>query len=599
MAVDSPRDPGGSARQRELTSLYATARSLTALGDLDDVLRSIVRHAHDLIGTDFTYLSLVGANGGLAIRASEGTISAAFRAARIPPGTGLGGRVLQTRAAHHVSRYAHASDLEHDPGFDDLVGQEGLIALLGVPLLVRGEAIGVLFAADRSEREFRTDEIALLSAFADHAAVALDNARLYDESRTSLERLRSAYRTIEDQVAEMERAQSAHEALTGVVVTGGGPEDVARRLVTQLGGAVTVLDRDGVEVARADDGSVEPDAGAAAPALALLRREATSTGRCASGSQAGGGSHSVAPIRAGERLLGTVAWTRAEPPGPVDDRTLELAAHVLALLILNEDAVADAEERLSGELLTELMTSGPTPSTTHRARARSRGVDLDALDVLVIAEAADLRRSDVARRLHTIARDQSGLAGEHAGHPTLLLPSDGSDDVPSMLHQRLRRDLGQPVTVVAESVGPGGWTRAFTRASRSLVVAAALGRSDTALRVADLALYGILVDPDRSAELDEFVTAAIGPLVTYDARRSTELVRTLAAYFEHGENLSRTARALHVHPNTLVKRLDRAAAVLDEDWRSGDDLQLRMAVRLHLLRQSLGRSAPAGDDRPS
>ncbi|MFD1052372.1 diguanylate phosphodiesterase, partial [Kibdelosporangium lantanae] len=57
-------------RQRELASLYATAKSLTALGELDEVLQSIVHHAHDLIGTDFTYLSLVGADGRLSARAS-------------------------------------------------------------------------------------------------------------------------------------------------------------------------------------------------------------------------------------------------------------------------------------------------------------------------------------------------------------------------------------------------------------------------------------------------------------------------------------------------------------------------------------------------
>ena len=78
-------------RERELASLYATARSLTALGDVDDVLDSIVRHAHDLIGTDFTYLSLLDDAGVLRITASEGTISAGFRSAHITPGTGLGG----------------------------------------------------------------------------------------------------------------------------------------------------------------------------------------------------------------------------------------------------------------------------------------------------------------------------------------------------------------------------------------------------------------------------------------------------------------------------------------------------------------------------
>ncbi|HVU91994.1 MAG TPA: GAF domain-containing protein, partial [Jatrophihabitans sp.] len=160
-------------RERELASLYATARSLTALGELDDVLQSIVRHAHELIGTDFTYLSLLGPDDELSIRASEGTISAAFRAARIPRGTGLGGKVIETRTPVWVSNYLAAADVKHDRNFDGLVDPEGMVALLGVPLLVRGEAIGALFAADRSERTFETDEIALLCAFADHAAVAL------------------------------------------------------------------------------------------------------------------------------------------------------------------------------------------------------------------------------------------------------------------------------------------------------------------------------------------------------------------------------------------------------------------------------------------
>src|SRR5215467_9344787 len=81
-------------RQRELASLYATAKSLTALGELDEVLQSIVHHAHDLMGTDFTYLSLVGDDGRLSARASEGTISASFLAACIPAQVGLGGKVL-------------------------------------------------------------------------------------------------------------------------------------------------------------------------------------------------------------------------------------------------------------------------------------------------------------------------------------------------------------------------------------------------------------------------------------------------------------------------------------------------------------------------
>lgn len=60
--------------------------------------------------------------------------------------------------------------------------------------MIRGAAVGALFAADRSERSFQADEIALLIAFADHAVVALDNARLYEAGRTALRELRVTYR---------------------------------------------------------------------------------------------------------------------------------------------------------------------------------------------------------------------------------------------------------------------------------------------------------------------------------------------------------------------------------------------------------------------
>jgi DNA-binding PucR family transcriptional regulator len=39
-----------------------------------------------------------------------------------------------------------------------------------------------------------------------------------------------------------------------------------------------------------------------------------------------------------------------------------------------------------------------------------------------------------------------------------------------------------------------------------------------------------------------------------------------------------------VHVNTLLKRLDRAGSVLGLDWRDGNDLELRLALRLHELR---------------
>ncbi|WP_372660437.1 helix-turn-helix domain-containing protein [Amycolatopsis kentuckyensis] len=541
-------------RQRELASLYATVKSLTALGGLDEVLQSIVHHAHDLIGTDFTYLSLVGADGRLSARASDGTISAEFLAAAIPATVGLGGKVLASRSPHWVRDYASSTLIQHDPDFDRLVGTEDLVALLGVPLVIRGEAVGALFAAYRSERSFQADEIALLNAFADHAAVALDNARLYEASRTALQELQSAYRKIE-------RAQAIHEALTGVVLAGGTPDDVAQLLADQLGGSVTLLDRAG-EIELAD--AVE---------------EARRSGRCTVAA-----GLSVAAIQAGDSYLGALVWRRDGVPDDTDLRTVERATHILGLLILKERAVAEAGERVSGELLTELMVGSPGISPAQRTRARARGIDADHLELVVVADSPAVAPTDLARHLHDIARDHAGLAGEHLGRATMLLPGADDEETVAEVHSRLRRTLGGPVLVVGERAAGHDWSRAFSLAGRCGAVMRALGHTDLGATTRRYALYAMVFDAERAGELDRFLAGSLGALLEYDEQRGTELVETLAAYYDNRANVAATARALHVHVNTLLKRLDRAGSVLGFDWRQGNDLELQLGLRLHALR---------------
>jgi hypothetical protein len=575
-------------RQRELASLYATAKSLTALGELDEVLQSIVHHAPDLIGTDFTDLSLVGADGRLSARASEGTISASFLAACIPADVGLGGRVLASRSPYWVRNYAATTLFDHDPSFDRLVTTEALVALLGVPLVIRGEAVGALFAADRSERSFQADEIALLTAFADHAAVALDNARLYEARRTALRELQIAYRKIEGHVAVMERAQATHEALTGVVLGGGTPGDVAQLLADQLGGSVTLLDRAGAVLLRRDSASSPcqvPSETDLAEAVGNVHR----SGRCTTSVDAVGVVHSVASIQAGDSYLGALAWSRDAvadhgAPDDMDLRTLERATHILGLLILKERAVAEASERLSGELLSELLVGSPGISPAQRVRTQARNIDADRLDLVVVADSPTLSSTDLSRHLHDIARDRAGLAGEHLGRATMILPSADDDQTVEEVHRRLRRTLGTPVVVVGERAANHDWSRAFSLASRCGAVMQAIGHTDLGATTGKYALYAMIFDTDRVRELARFLTDSIGPLLDYDRQRGTNLVDTLTAYYVHCANIAATARALHVHVNTLLKRLDRASGILGLDCRHQNDLELQFGLRLHQLR---------------
>lgn len=133
----------------------------------------------------------------------------------------MGGLVAQTAQPYATRDYFADKRFRHTDPIDSSVHDEGLAAILGVPLALGSKVIGVLFAADRARRDFSPDEVALLSSLADHAAIAIDNAHLLDETRQTRAELDRANATISAHNAAMRRAEDAHDKLMDLVPRGG------------------------------------------------------------------------------------------------------------------------------------------------------------------------------------------------------------------------------------------------------------------------------------------------------------------------------------------------------------------------------------------
>ncbi|MFD0821999.1 GAF domain-containing protein, partial [Micromonospora zhanjiangensis] len=174
-------------REVELSGLYDTANDLAGLRDVDAVLRAIVHRARNLLGTDVAYMTLNDADrGDTYMRVTDGSVSARFQGLRLEMGTGLGGLVAQTGTPYATADYSADERFRHTGEIDAGVGEEGLVAILGVPLRLGSSVIGVLYAANRSARPFAREEVSLLGSVAAHAAVALETARLLAEPRAAL-----------------------------------------------------------------------------------------------------------------------------------------------------------------------------------------------------------------------------------------------------------------------------------------------------------------------------------------------------------------------------------------------------------------------------
>ncbi|MET8223428.1 GAF domain-containing protein [Streptomyces sp. NPDC005301] len=567
---------GRRRREAELSALFETAHDLAGLRDLDAVLQAIVQRARSLLGTDVAYLSLNDpARGDTYMRVTEGSVAARFQQLRLGMGEGLGGLVAQTARPYVTDDYFKDDRFQHTQTIDTGVRDEGLVAILGVPLMIGPHVIGVLFAADRRARVFEREQIALLGSFAALAAAAIDTANLLTETRSALDRLGRANEIIQDRSAVIERASDVHDRLAELVLRGGGVHDVAAAVSEVLDGTV--------EFAEA---GTTPD-----PALEASRAE---------GHAVRSGDDWVAAVTAGGELLGALVLRGQPGLDPVDQRTLERAAMVTSLLLLARRSAAEAEQRVRGELLDDLLDSRDRDPRLLRDRAARLHADLDATHVVLAARldgtAADADQEAAARRrlwsaASHLAGTRRGLAAARDGGTVLLLPLDPGDTATD-LARRTAAHLGtavhDAVTVGASppvenlAARPDVVAAAYAEAQRSLEALRLLGRAGDGAATEDFGFLGLLLAGDR--DISGFVERTIGQVVAYDERRGTDLLRTVDAYFACGMSPARTKDELHVHVNTVAQRLERVGRLLGDDWQSpARALEIQLALRLHRL----------------
>jgi PAS domain S-box-containing protein len=189
-------------RHRELAAVNASMTAVSRALDLKDVLQSIVDAARDLVHARYAALGVVGGNGRITDFITSG-ITAEERVAigPLPEGHGLLKALIVDATPLRVEnigadRRSHGFPPNHPP----------MTNLLGVPIVGHGVVRGNLYLTDKiDESEFSEDDERLLLLLASHAAVAIENAHLYDDVRSARDQLRIWNRDLEAIVADRTR----------------------------------------------------------------------------------------------------------------------------------------------------------------------------------------------------------------------------------------------------------------------------------------------------------------------------------------------------------------------------------------------------------
>ena len=174
-------------------ALIETSREISTALDLDVVLRSITEHALRLVRADVAFMAPVERNGQEArVRVTLGTGTERLQGMVVAPGVGLGGAVLVTGEAIASDNYVSDPRFVHDPEYDKGVVEAGIVSALALPVLLKGEIIGILWVAKRTAEAFSGEDLDALRRMAHQAAIAMENARLFQDLRQSHEDLLNA-----------------------------------------------------------------------------------------------------------------------------------------------------------------------------------------------------------------------------------------------------------------------------------------------------------------------------------------------------------------------------------------------------------------------
>jgi hypothetical protein len=466
------------------------------------------------------------------------------------------------------------------PVTEGRVSIDGFVWGWGFEFRNLGRTLGHLVAA--AEREPTQYECYLLTTLVQQTSAALSNAAMYLEVAETAGRVRAvdAERTavngrLQVTIADLERQTRTHELL-GQASASGGIAGLVEALYEVTGLGASAEDQFGnVRAWAGPAGTASPRKPSIGRLAEIRRRISAANGR---------------PIRAGGRL---VAWAKPGPDvlgsvslldphhlaGGYEVFALEHASTLLAMELAHQRGVAELELRLRRELLDELLEG--TDSASAYARAAAVGHDLRGPHHVI-----SLRWRRGGERVTSEATER---ALTRLGSSWLLTRRNGR----CVLIIRDPQDAGQLFDAIADQLGPEGslgvgttydspaqLPESYDESVRALTIREASRSPDGVTSFSDLGIYRILGTPETNDDVAAFVEQWLGPLLAYDTRRKTDLVRTLAQYLDCGGNYDQTAQALVIHRSTLRYRLRRIRDLAGLDLNDVDSrLNLHLATR--------------------
>jgi len=351
-------------RAAEEEALRATMADLSAQLDLSELLQSVLERAIGLLDVSHGELAIYEpVDEELVVVAGHNVGKRDTIGTRMAIGEGAMGHVARTGEPLVIPDYREWSGRSEQYENVDFVG------VMVTPLRIGGRLVGALAFMDRDpDRRFGDEDLRLLNMFARHAAIAIDNARLFEAERRRAREQQALLDTLKDLSGELELSKVLHGVLERAV-----------SLLGVAGGELATWDPDrrDLEIVASHNMGTNAVGTRMAPGEGAMGRVAETgeplvipryqewASRSAKYTQSVVQTVMAAPLLIGSRLVGVIAAVHSDPDrefGDEDLRLLELFAPQAAIAI--ENARLFTESRRQKQYFEELVRNSPVAVVT-------------------------------------------------------------------------------------------------------------------------------------------------------------------------------------------------------------------------------------------
>lgn len=473
--------------------------------------------------------------------------------------------------------------------------------MLGVPMVRKGEVIGLLFLDNEDQpHEYSEQQQSLCGTFANLAAIAISHAQLTAELRSSLE-------TVERQNSLLRTAAAIEDRLATLVLKGANLHEITAAVAELTGKPTMVVDtgmRPLASVGNDPSGDAVLD-----QLLARMRRDgalaATITrleGRSPAMIDSAGGAKLNKRIMAAPIAVGSDAWgylVVLEHGGwfNAHDRIVaRRAGTIIALEMSAERRAADAEMRAQETLARDLII-GTDDAASLLRRANFHGLHLSEAHAVMLFATPEkqkpLRPGRIFKVLRAVRPDSSPLvAGVEDGVAAVIDLTEAESESARIEEAKqiatsvleglsLRGSASVAISGICDEVAqyPSSYREA-QQVSRCISVFCPPD-SFRVLASADIGAARLLLSGTSKDDAERFARDTLGELLDPGME---DLLATVQMYFACSRSVRRSAELLGVHENTIRYRLGRIREVTHLDVGTDADDQLTLQLGLLILR---------------